>query len=469
MTGRMDFGFTFGSPGTGLSAQARREDPFRIVVLGDFSGHGLRGEAHPKPLAQRMPQRVDIDNIDAVMRRMAPTVALPLGDGAPVALTFGALDDFHPDQLLGQLPPPSVMVTVSAPADIAPQPAAAAARENDASTLERLLGRKPEPAPTTGLDALIQRIVAPSLVPEAAPGAAQSQAARHEAMGMQMRAVLHHPAVQSLEAAWRGVHGLVRTLELTEELQLHLLDVSQAELLADLAAAQGDVASTQLARSLMKQADADEQAPSWPLVVGLYALGPSAADLGLLTALGTLAARMAGTFLASALPSVVGLDSFGAAVDPADWPGMAADEQARWAAFRSSPAAASVHLATPRILLRLPYGKATDAVDVFPFEEMAPGFAHESCLWGHGALACAQLIGQTFMEQGWAMRLGERLDVEDLPAYIVERDGDKHLLACAEANLSESAGERLLALGLMPLLSYKHRNAVRVMSLRAMA
>jgi len=110
-----------------------------------------------------------------------------------------------------------------------------------------------------------------------------------------------------------------------------------------------------------------------------------------------------------------------------------------------------------------------DAIDAFAFEELAAGFAHESCLWGSGALAVAQLVGQSFMDKGWAMRPGDKLDVEDLPAYVLEIDGEKRLLPCAEANLSESVGERLLALGLMPLLSYKHRNAVRVMGLRAMA
>lgn len=463
MTGRMDFGFTFGAPGTGTSAPVRRDGPFRIVVLGDFSGHGLRGLVNPKPLGQRTPQSVDIDSLDTVMRRMAPALSLALdGSGpAPLALSFASVDDFHPDQLLRQLPEP-VLVAAPLASTVAP------AGESDASALERLLGRRPEPqAPVNaGLDALIQRVVAPSLAPQVDPAQLSSKAARDEARGAQMRAVLHHPAFQSLEAAWRGVQGLVRSLDLNEDLQLHLLDVSQAELQAD--AAQGDAGQTALARSLMKQGDADEP-PTWSLVVGLQAFGPTANDLSLLSALGTLAQGVSGSFMASAHASVVGLDSFGAVGDPADWPGMSAEAQARWTAFRQSPAAASVRLAAPRVLLRLPHGQATDAIDAFAFEEMAPSFAHESCLWGSGALACAQLVGQSFMAQGWAMRLGDHLDVEDLPAYVLERDGEKTLLPCAEVKLSEGVGERLLALGLMPLLSHKHRNAVRVMGLRAMA
>ncbi len=278
-----------------------------------------------------------------------------------------------------------------------------------------------------------------------------------------MRAVLHHPAFQALEAAWLGVQQLVRSLDLDGDLQLYLLDVSLAELQADAA-----VAPASLANALQRLAEPDEDQPTVSLIVSLQAYGPSEADLRLLAALGTLARQVGGAFMAAAQPAVVGLASLADGVDPAQWPGMGADDQARWDAFRRTPEAARVHLAWPRILLRLPYGQATDPIAAGPFEEMAPAFAHEHALWGNGALACAQLIGQSFMDRGWNMRVGDLRDVEDLPAYVLERDGEKHLLPCAEANLSETVGDRLLALGLMPLLSYKHRNAVRVMSFQAL-
>ena len=57
-----------------------------------------------------------------------------------------------------------------------------------------------------------------------------------------MRALLHAPAFQALESAWRGVHWLISSLELDENLQLHLFDVTREELLADIVAAQGTLA-----------------------------------------------------------------------------------------------------------------------------------------------------------------------------------------------------------------------------------
>ncbi|MES2089219.1 MAG: type VI secretion system contractile sheath large subunit, partial [Pseudomonadota bacterium] len=459
----------------GVSPRARRDDPLRLLVLADFSAHGLRGLSHPKPLAQRVPVRVDIDNFDAVLRRMAPALTLELN--APIAarldLSFSTMDDFHPDQLLPRLPHP---LPATQAASVLPE--AAPLTEDHAATLERLLGRKPAAASGSsgssgegvgGLDQLIQSIVAPSLVPAQPAAQAQAQAASQSAIGEVLRSVLHHPAFQSLEGTWLGVQGLVRSLDLGEDLQVHLLDVSQAELQADVEAAHGLMSATELARCLLRQGDADERVVSWPVMVGLYAFGPSAADLSLLTSMAGVAQQVAGSFMAMAQPVVLGLTSFAAAGDDAEWPGMAEDEQARWAAFRRRPEAALVHLVAPRLLLRLPYGKATDPIERQPFEEMPAVFDHDACLWGPGVLACAQLMGQAFMAHGWGMRLGERLDVEDLPSYVVVRHGEKHLLACAEANLSECAGERLLALGLMPLLSYKHRNAARVMSFQSMA
>ena len=42
------------------------ETPFRMLILGDFSGRGLRGER--APLAGRRPVAVDSDNLDQIGR-----------------------------------------------------------------------------------------------------------------------------------------------------------------------------------------------------------------------------------------------------------------------------------------------------------------------------------------------------------------------------------------------------------------
>eukprot|EP01034_Spumella_vulgaris_P030605 gene30605-37848_t len=103
------------------------------------------------------------------------------------------------------------------------------------------------------------------------------------------------------------------------------------------------------------------------------------------------------------------------------------------------------------------------SIEQFGFEEAEAGHAHEHYLWGHACLAVALLLGRAFEDSAWDMSPGDVQDLDDLPAHIVRRDGEAHMQACAEAFLTERAATTLLEHGLMPLLSYKNRNAARLL------
>jgi hypothetical protein len=78
------------------------ESPFRIGILGDFSGRKNRGES--ESLADQRPVRVNRENFDEVMANLAVRLVLPVGDiGPAIELSFSSLDDFHPDQLHGRV------------------------------------------------------------------------------------------------------------------------------------------------------------------------------------------------------------------------------------------------------------------------------------------------------------------------------------------------------------------------------
>ena len=81
------------------SRKPEPETPFRIAILGDFSGRANRGccETGGK-LAKRRSILVDRDNFDDVLAKLGPAISLPL-DGASLALQFAELDDFHPDRI----------------------------------------------------------------------------------------------------------------------------------------------------------------------------------------------------------------------------------------------------------------------------------------------------------------------------------------------------------------------------------
>src|SRR5437016_11393724 len=80
------------------------DTPFRIAVLGDFSGRENR-VVLDAGLQGRKPLLVDRDNFEDVMARLAPELHLPLGgpDGPRTPVRFRELDDFHPDHLYESL------------------------------------------------------------------------------------------------------------------------------------------------------------------------------------------------------------------------------------------------------------------------------------------------------------------------------------------------------------------------------
>jgi type VI secretion system protein ImpC len=121
------------------------------------------------------------------------------------------------------------------------------------------------------------------------------------------------------------------------------------------------------------------------------------------------------------------------------------------------------------LLLRLPYGKQTDPIEGFAFEEMASGRDHEAFLWGNPAFGCALLLSQVFLDSGWSEPLDAYRDLLDLPAYAYQEGGEAKLQPCAEVWLGERAAQVILNRGVMPLLSHRHRNAVRLLRWQSLA
>jgi type VI secretion system protein ImpC len=397
----------------------------RLLVVGDFSAHP---RSERPALAARPTWRVDADNLDDVLKRLAPRCA-----GAHGEVAFASLDDFHPDALHARL---AVFDTL--------RQARSAPPAAGAELLGSLLGGKPAGAATAGppaadpIDALIRRIVTPHIVPDTLSQTRSYVAAVDTATAELMRRLLHDPAFQALEAAWRGVQWLVQNLELDATLELHLFDATRDELLADLVAGGGRVAETGLWRALGRWRGLPDGAP-WSLIAGLYRFGGSDAELGLLAALGLVARHAGGAFVAHAE------DTLTAA------PG--------WQTLRTSEAAAWLGMAAPRLLLRQPYGAKSDPISAFAFEETSAAPQHEQFLWGSPALAVALLAG----------RGGGSQQIDDLPAVSVLHDGERELIPCAERWLDEEAGRRMIASGLMPLASHRHANAVTLMRLQSVA
>ncbi|WP_295387581.1 type VI secretion system contractile sheath large subunit [uncultured Thiodictyon sp.] len=475
----MQFDFSFSNAS---GARPRDEtDPFRILVLGRFGGAAV-------PLAQRTPIGVDIDNFEQIFARLAPRLELVL-DGTPLTIEFGSPDDFHPDRLFERLAPfvalRRLRTELADPAQFsraaaalggtpaaAPDPVGPASVEG-ADDLERLLGRAPStpPAAAAGgadLTAWLHAMVSPHVVPDIGHEQRVLLAAVDEAIAEQMRRVLHDPAFQALESLWRGVERLVRELDLGETLHLSLLDVTRDELAQDLATHGADLARSVLHGHLCGPRTTAPDGQPWSLLVTDLDFGADLDELQLLAVLGAMAGRAGAPLLAAARPSLLGCATVERLGDPPTWQPLEAATLDFWQALRQSPVAPWIGLAAPRILVRLPYGKDSDPIGAFAFEELAVR-EHADYLWGSPALALALLAGQAFMESGWELDLETGRDLGDLPSHIYRDEGAAQQQPCAEIAMGEAAGAAVLRAGVMPLLSYRNRNAARLLRWQSIA
>ena len=431
------------SAGTQPILDAPESDtPFRMLILGDFSGRGLRGER--APLAGRRPVAVDSDNLDQVLASLSPSVQLPQG-----VLRFRALDDFHPDHIyqhadafrkladLRHQPAP----VPAAPRET-PRPAMPTALASGRSLLESMMEQSDEEPASRVVEApdamaeFIKRAVEPHLAPRQDPRQAEWAAHVDAAAGEQMRAILHHPHFQSLEAAWRAVAMLVDRLQPDTDLKIYVFDASIEELMADSAALEQFLVGHALACP-------------WSLIVGNFVFGQTAADAAKLRWLGRLAASLGAPFLGEAVP-------------PSDSPGP------EWQELVHSPEARWIGLALPRFLLRLPYGKDTAPAEQLDFEEM-PESVHADYLWGNPAFFCACVLGLAFRGDGWEMRPARHREIGSLPQHIYRADGESVAKPCAEVLLTDTAAEFILDNGFMPLASMKDQDSVLLVRLQSIA
>jgi len=67
------------------------------------------------------------------------------------------------------------------------------------------------------------------------------------------------------------------------------------------------------------------------------------------------------------------------------------------------------------------------------------------------------------------MSLEGPLEIDGLPAHVRDQDGERRLQPCAEFALPIRVGEEIVRRGMIPLLSYGNRNAVRVMGIRSIS
>ncbi|HRB16201.1 MAG TPA: type VI secretion system contractile sheath large subunit [Nitrospira sp.] len=480
--------------------------PFRMLLMGNFSGResSPEGAGRRPPITWR-PLRVDRDNLQTMPGKLSATLEGPLlGENTPpITLRFTDLDDFHPDRLVCQIEPLQKLsdlrrrltnpVTFSAAADEVrewtqpPSPTEARSVGDGApphqagvtgAPMTSLLDQVLEQAPISVADlrltewqSYLQSLIQPLLVPKEHPLEKELVAQVDEAMSQILRTLLHHPTFQELRTAWLGLSFLVDRLETDQPVQLYLLDLPKSDLSADLLRSD-DLQATQLYRLLVQETVHTFGAHPWAVIGGVYTFDRTTEDVQMLERIAKVSQEAGAPFLAAASPCMVGCSSFGSMPDPDDWQSPTAhqESQQQWERLRRMDQASYLGLSLPRFLLRLPFGPETEAISAFEFEEMAGIPDHEHYCWGNPIFASLLLLGKAFLEESWHLRPGSVQDIDGLPLHVYrDETGDSVTTPCAEAWLTEQAAERLLEAGLMPLLSYKNQDRVRLVRFQSIA
>lgn len=418
--------------------EAAPEDPFRILILGDFSGRESSAA-----VGSRRPQRIDRDNFDEVLGSMHVQATLRLGSSATVRLNFTALADFEPDSIFrrcelfhGRAPvqPAGSENAGSSPPETGPSIEADAARLASGSLLDEIVEQADADRPVDlrgDLQSVVERVVAPHIV----RASREDRDALDHAHSALMRAILHDPQFQALESAWRALDLLARGLDTDGALSLHVLDVARDEI-------EGRV---------------DDLGPlltprePWAAIAANYVFDRSARDTALLQKLGELAGRGGASWIAESAPPDE--DS----------------ETPEWRWLRRSPAAHWIGLALPRFLARMPYGSGTYAIESFPFEEISGRPEHSDFLWANPAFACAWLLGRSFNQYGWKFRPGRVRQIQGLPYFSFEAGGEMWSQPCAEVLLTDSQIDFVQEQGLMALAAMKNRDVAVLMRFQSIA
>ncbi|HQR08036.1 MAG TPA: type VI secretion system contractile sheath large subunit [Gemmatales bacterium] len=391
-------------------AMVQKELPFIIGVIGDFSGHADR----TIPLAGRKFLDVDRDNLNTIMAAKSVRLRLqvPRIAGIPgtkndleLDLSFKAMESFEPIAVARQIP-----------------------------ALRELLEERKQCMETGNAERIVQI---------------------DQIYSKQLIEVIQHPEYLHLEATWRGLYYLVVSAETGLALKIRCFDANKQELIAEMDRV-AHYERTTLFRTVFENEYGVLGGTPLGLLIGDYEFGPGRQDVELLQSIGETAARSQVPFVATAGPQFFGLARYSELNSVTDLSKKLTDERyALWNQFRKTIAAKYVALALPRVLVRLPFGKANYAVEGIAFEENSP--SRDRLPWMSAVWVLAVQVARAHAQYGWLARITAENgagSVEGLPILYDEPRETNQSVDCV---LTLKQARELTKLGFLPLFHQNKR------------
>jgi type VI secretion system protein ImpC len=188
-------------------------------------------------------------------------------------------------------------------------------------------------------------------------------------------------------------------------------------------------------------------------------------DFDLLAGLAKTAAACSCPFVTGAGAGFFGLEDFGGLPGPGDIERLlAGPEHARWRSLRDAEESRHLALVLPRVLARLPHGKASRPAGGIDFEEVAEGRATWEKLrrrlpWMSAVYLLGERIADSAAKSGWPGRIcgleGGGL-VEGIPHAVTLDESGGPEARSAEVAIDEMQSQALTQGGFLPLLHCKN-------------
>jgi type VI secretion system protein ImpC len=341
------------------------------------------------------------------------------------------------------------------------KPEAGTAEQSDASLVDQILSEsKLKPADEgydvakKGVQAFITEMLSPGRAEERVDKSLVDQmiAEIDARMSAQVNEILHHPGVQKIESAWRGLKFQIERTDFRENIRIELLNVTKDELATDFEDSP-DITKSGLYRIIYSNEYGVFGGKPYGMICANYEFNAGQADIDLLRKCASIASMAHTPFIANASPTMFGEKEFLKLPALKDLDSLfEGPAYARWRGFRESEDARYVGLCMPRFLLRVPYGEGGAPVKSFNFKEVTD--SHDKYLWGYASTALATKVADSFAAYRWCPNIiGPQSGgaVENLPLHQYQAMGEVQTKIPTEILITDRREFELSEQGFIPL------------------
>lgn len=444
-----DFSYSAGTEADGNESEMQL--PFRLLVIGEF----LPQQTYDDYLVTQ-PDTVVLRNFDRLLAAQNIVLPIALDDlhaSAPCRSWFGqddvlhitlhALEDFNPEMIAQREPTlariQSLLVHVRMRKH--DQRERGSINLADLSIAQRrLLGIPDE-------DTQVSRDVLELLLTDLAAS-----------LNELLNRIIHYPPLQKLEAAWRGLHWLVRTMGEHESTQVSFLPATLSHLRDDLLRST-DLTESHLFDVLYANEYGQFGGKPYGAVIADYAFELNDEDITLAKRLSRLGAIAHAPVIAQAAPSFFGVTHYADLASLNSLKSLQTGERhIKWRAFQDTSDANYLVLTLPRVLLRNPYSVASGNINASLYEEDIG--TETPYTWGSAAYAMGTCLLRSFQRYGICTDItGEGGgEVQGLP-HLHLKNTSENLLP-VEVLLSENKEAELISMGFTPISVAKAQDKV---------